>query len=597
MPSLKKGAKLKKRNTVKKHVKRTKSGMKKPLSASVNNTVFGVQKTGIRAFDAILNGGIPQGFTVLLAGKSGTGKTLLALEWLYRGHIEFSEPGLYLSLTEPITKLSKNISSMNFYKKYNVQSQGIHLVDMRTMLAIQGAHLNITPKNSKKVINSIIKLVKTTGARRLIIDSITALEYMIEDQAQIRDFIFTLGTQLETINCTTILTAEVTGDNLSNFGVEEFISDGIIHLDTGMVGTTPIRRLQVIKMRGKNYIQNKVDFQINASGIEFHLSPTLKLDYLAQSKKISTGIDGVDTMLKGGIFEGSATFLSGSTGTGKSIFSMHFIQAGIKKKEPGLYICFEESPSQIQRNAKQLGFNLDNNDLVFFYNSHPEEFSPNEHLDAIMHMINKHHIKRCVLDSVSSFETVIERRDVNLFVKKLIFYLKNKNITTVFTAATDKLFGLRESSENQLSILTDVIILQQYSEIESKIKRVMTVLKMRGSDHSKDLKEYTITNRGIVVGKQLTEYEGILSSQSKRISETTDNKLKELLNREMGIEGVQLFNQLQKTGITDYALIDKINDLVKQKKLDEETGQKIIRESKSVLETLYSESMKKFSKK
>ncbi|MBR9706099.1 AAA family ATPase, partial [Candidatus Pacearchaeota archaeon] len=226
-----------------------------------------VSETGIKEFDQILSGGIPRGWTILLSGNAGSGKTTLAMQWLYSG-IKNEEPGLYLALTEPITKIIQNTSSFSFYEPSNTGCR-VHLTDLRSSLRLLYLdNEKITQLDINKILKVIKELVIKTKAKRIVIDSITALCYLIEDRKLIRSFIFSLGNTLNQLKCTTFLTSEVTDGGFSVYGVEEFISDGIIKVSQNKEKDEIFRNLEIVKMRGVLYVPEIHKFRINKEGVK-----------------------------------------------------------------------------------------------------------------------------------------------------------------------------------------------------------------------------------------------------------------------------------------------------------------------------------------
>jgi len=229
-----------------------------------------VNPTGIETFDRILQGGIPSGHVVLLAGNSGTGKTTLSMEWLFAGHKEHGENGLYLTLTEPVTQAANNLEKFSFYDEAAF-NDGIHFTDMRSMMDLIGTGKknvesdNLTEADLEEILSAIEEIVIETDADRVVLDSITALAYMFDEKRLVRYFIFRLGALLDNLDCTTFLTSEVSGDGYSVYNVEEFIADGIIQMTQRDVQNDLQRMLQIIKLRGQDYVSESVPFTITAA--------------------------------------------------------------------------------------------------------------------------------------------------------------------------------------------------------------------------------------------------------------------------------------------------------------------------------------------
>ena len=278
-------------------------------------------KTGISELDNVLGGGIPEDSIVLLAGPSGSGKTLLCFQWLFEG-VRNGENGIYISITEPLFKSLKNLEKLSFYDRDAVVSEKLKLIDVREVYSDHSFEY-------EKFLHFIEKQVAEANAKRLCIDSITALAYSISDKADIRTFIFELGKILGTRGCTTVITSEVTEPNkFSVYGVEEFISDVILRLDQVRVKGELERVLQIIKVRGREYGSGDLYFKITNDGIVVFPRLWVPLEYASTTEKISTGIPLLDELTFGGVFRGSSTLLAGGTGTGKTLLGLQFLVVG-----------------------------------------------------------------------------------------------------------------------------------------------------------------------------------------------------------------------------------------------------------------------------
>ena len=234
-------------------------------------------ETGIPELDQILRGGIPRRNVVLLAGGSGMGKTTLTLEFLAHG-AERGEPGLFVSVTEPVGILERNAREYLFLEERFLDEGLVRLVDLRAVTKKMGIeqHQTFSGDESQALIEVFESVVQEYGIKRLVIDSVTAICQRMEDPGRVRDFIFQLGMALAELDCTTILTSETPPRELrySMFGVEEFISDGIVFLSEMERHNDLVRTLQVIKMRGTDHSRAKFMMDISEFGIS--LAPLLK---------------------------------------------------------------------------------------------------------------------------------------------------------------------------------------------------------------------------------------------------------------------------------------------------------------------------------
>ena len=490
--------------------------------------------TSIKALDTLLQGGFPRGSTVLLAGSSGSGKTIFCFQWLFNG-AHNNENGLYITLTETPEKSRQNLEKIDFYDARLVEQGKVRIVDLRATLYEKQFF------NRRKIFEFLETEIKKTRARRLCIDSVTAIAYNLDDRAKIRDFIFELGKLLTRLDCTSILTSEVAdGGKFSVYGVEEFISDVIVRLDQRMVKGESHRTLRLVKVRGKDYIPQDLSFKLSNNGIVLFPRIETPLSYPSTNKRISTGSKEMDKMLNGGIFMGSSTLFSGGTGTGKSLFSLQFIMDGLKKGEPCLYAGFEESRSQILRNAQNFGWDLEtyekNNSLVLRC-VYPDQKLTDEHIAEITDIIERKKIKRCAVDSLSAIGNSVSQEEYMEFMRRLNAYLKMQNVSTFFTSTVPFLTGEHGViTGDHISTMIDNIIVLRHVEVEGRLKLIANIVKVRASDHSKDLREYRITGKGIILGESLAGYEGILTGVTRKITGTVsaEDLLKSNLIRSEG---------------------------------------------------------------
>jgi len=506
--------------------------------------------SGIPELDQLLGGGFPRGAVILLAGSSGCGKTTLSFEWLFNGVKKYDEAGMYITFTEPLFKILKNLEGMSYYERDAIEDEKIKILDIRKTIIDSEI-------KEKQILDLIEKEVKEKNIQRLIIDSITAIAYNLEDKSRIRRFIFDLGTMLASLGCTSILTSEVIGGGYSVYGVEEFISDGIIKLRQEDVSFQPTRYLKIIKMRGIKYAPEENTFRISDKGIKIYPRPYIPLQYSSKKEKISTGIKGFDDMTHGGVFRGSTTLVAGSSGTGKSITGLHFIKKGLENNETCLIAGFEESREQIIRNAESFGWDFseyEDKGLLNIMCSYPSEKYMEEHLGDISNAVEVNKVKRVLIDSISSIGNTFNDEPFRHFVKRLNGYLKSKEVTSIFTAATTSLMNVETLTQGNISTLTDNILLLKYVEAAGEINLMSSILKTRGCDHSKDLRRYNITSHGVIVGESYKGYEGVLSGSARKVSSTVVEQVKDEFIRNLGPMGEAEFTKLKNQGainITD----------------------------------------------
>ena len=470
------------------------------------------QKTGIPGLDEVLNGGLPKYTLTLLSGTSGTGKTVLSFQWLFDG-VKRGENGIYISITEPLFMIVRNIESMTFYDRKAIEQKKLRLFDFK-----EGLGLDYEKIDTQAILRNIEKHIKENNVKRLVIDSITAVLYTINDKAKIKQFIFELKKILATLGCVTILTSECSETSkYSAYGVEEFVSDGIISLSNNIGENQIIRNLQVIKMRGIDFRTGAVIFDITSSGILLY--PKIPIDRSVATTefkiRLGSGIKELDALCDGGndgFPQGHVIMVAGNTGSGKPTFALHFIVEGLKNGESGVYVVLEESSSQIRKTALEHGWDLkkyEKSGKLIFISPDLIDLNSDKLLYSILTAVNKIGATRLILDSVSSLESAtMNKIKVREFLIQFSGFMKTNGATSMLTYLSEEAFGAElgqllggeSSSELRLSSIVDGIILLRYVEREQSVVKLLNILKMRGAAHSKNIWQFEIDKDGVKIG-------------------------------------------------------------------------------------------------
>lgn len=520
-----------------------------------------IQPTGIQELDILLRGGIPKGANVLLSGNSGSGKTILTLQWLFEGYKKYKEPGIYISLTEPINKALINAKKLNFFDEKIVGPMQIYFTDLRGILkGLDLEYKNLARKDIDTIIEAIGNMVEQSGAKRVILDSITAMAYRLNNHDLIRNFIFMLGTRLANMDVTVFMTSEVTDGKYSVFGVEEFIADGIISLHQERKGVNTIRKLEINKMRGTEYSSWSTTFRISKNGIHLYPRYFRELSYKTSDERITTGVDGLDQMSNGGFVKGSTILLSGASGTGKTLMGLQYLYKSLEKGKKALHYSMEESHDQLMRNARQFGWDLakyEKNKQLTIKIAYPEQYYLEEHISQIQQAVDKCNAEVIVIDSLSALANEFGEDIVRDFVSRINAYFKEKMATTILTQATSDLIGANNITDAHLSTITDTIIMLRFVEIESELKHALLILKMRGSDHDKKLREMIFTTTGLEISSDFQGFEGVLSGATKKVSNTTEEQLHALFLEFLGPMGETIFKEEKRRGLT-YENVDRL---------------------------------------
>ena len=476
--------------------------------------------TGILGLDEITGGGLPRGRPTLVSGGAGSGKTLFALEFLVRGATQHNEPGVFISFEESIPDLTKNAASLGFDLAQLVADKKLfldHVSIPRSEFAETGEY------DLDGLFIRIADAVQQVGARRVVLDTIEALFADLPNPGILRSEIRRLFGWLKEKGLTTVITAERDRpDRLTRHGIEEFVSDCVILLDHRMREEISTRRLRVVKYRGSTHGTNEYPFLIDEQGISVLPISSLGLDHAAPEERISSGIARVDGMLGGkGFYRGSSILISGTSGTGKTSVTAHFVDAACRRGERCLFFAFEESPRQIVRNMRSIGIDLQpwlRKGLLLFQAARPTYGGIEEHLLVTHKRIGSFRPSVVVVDPVTNLIMVSTPNEVRSMLTRLVDFLKTEGITSIFTSLTEA-GGSLEASEVDISSLMDTWLLLRSVEVGGERNRALYVLKSRGMEHSNQIREFVLTNDGLRLLDVYLGAEGVLTGSARMSQE------------------------------------------------------------------------------
>ncbi len=409
------------------------------LPKSQGNTLKELAKapTGIRGLDDITFGGLPKGRPTLIAGGAGSGKTLMSMEFLVRGATMFNEPGVFMAFEETPDELAKNVASLGFDVNQLIEQKKL-LIDF-----VRVERNEIEETGEYDLEGLFIRLnyaIDSIGAKRVVLDTIESLFAGLSNQAILRAELRRLFRWLKDKGVTAIITAERGTNELTRYGLEEYVSDCVILLDHRVTGQISTRRLRVVKYRGSMHGTNEYPFIIDEKGISIMPITSLNLDYQVSSERVPTGIPRLDAMLDGkGFYRGSSILISGTAGTGKSTISATFANATCQRGERCLIFAFEESPEQIMRNMQSIGINLKQwveKGLLKIRAARASLYGLETHLVTMQRDIDDFKPSVVIVDPISNLISIGEPDDVRSMLTRLIDHLKSKQITAVFTNLT-----------------------------------------------------------------------------------------------------------------------------------------------------------------
>ena len=489
-------------------------------------------ETGVEGFEYLTMGGLPEGRTTLVVGTSGSGKTFLAVEMLYRGITQYQRPAVFVTMEERPRDVMRNVKRLGWDLRSLMEQGTFVFVDASpepNTTVETGAY------NLDGLMAQIRHAVEKVKAQFVVVDSIGVLFSRFSNEGLIRHEIFRLTDVLKELGVTAVLTAERLEDYglISRYGIEEFVSDNVIVMRNVLQDEKCRRTIQVLKMRGDVHAKGEYPFTITDQGLSIIPLSAMELTQESSTERVSTGNPEIDEMTSGGVFRDSIFLVSGPTGGGKTLMSTMFAAEACQRGERVLLLAYEESREQLLRNASSWGVdfaNFENQGLLKIVCQYPEALGLEDHLLAIRGQIGTFQPRRMVMDSISAMERVATIRNFREFVIGLTSYVKQERICSMFTSTTPQLSGGESVTESHISTITDVIILLRYVEINGMLRRGIAVIKMRGSQHDKSIREFTIDGDGMHVGKPFTNVQNIMLGMPSATGPSESEKLEKMFS-------------------------------------------------------------------
>lgn len=499
-------------------------------------------RTGLKDIDSLLEGGIPKGSLVLVAGEAGSGKSTFASHFLAEG-LKNNENVIYFSLVESKNAFYTNFSKMGFEFDNN---EKFFFLEMPS----------ITKCSIPDMITLLLHHISETNPTRLVIDSLSAISHAMDEDYEIRQILHnTFSKIIREKGITTLFIIEKPhGIERLGGGMEEFIADGIIVLESRFTKEGVFSgNMKIIKMRGTNLEDRTIPYSFarNKGIITFRYAKMIQ-DYDSQVQRIPTGISGLDEMLNGnGLLKGSVNLISGASGTGKTLLCSQFVNEGLSRSECCLFISYEDTAADIAKNAERIGLtnlislkrikerdidvtsveemskvNSEGSAIITIFEDNNE--SPDQHIFSIANIIESTKPARLVIDSLSAVQSFLnDEYYFNKYIRTIRKLVKALDITLLCTNVVSTI-GDTIISESRISSYFDGIILLKYLELESTIKRSIILLKSRGTDHDKGIREFEIEpGKGLTIRGTFQGIENILRGTANRIKRMEDFNLME----------------------------------------------------------------------
>jgi len=443
--------------------------------------------SGHASLDAVLGGGLPSNAINLIVGLPGSGKTMLAEQYLFHNATE-ARPGLYFTTaSEPLEKLIRYGQRLSFFD-IGAVGKSVFYEDLGPVLQGEGL---------QDAMERIVAAMKERRPGFLIIDSFKALQTYAADPLVFRRFVIELTGRVSAMAINSFWIGEYAVDEIAS-APEFAVADAIIALDARRLGDRTVRSLQVLKLRGSDFLSGVHSYRLSADGLS--VFPRLadvgnEAGYELSPDRVSTGIDGLDDMLGGGLWPGSATLLAGPSGSGKSLTGLQFLKEGANSGERVIFASLQENPSQIARVGRGYGWDLAGIDI--FYRS-PVDIYIDEWIYELLTLVEEIGAKRILIDSLSDLRVASpDETRYHEYVYSLGQRCSRLGITLLMTHEIHDLFGNAGIIDSQISHLSDNVIILRYMLTPDAVERALIVLKTRGTDHEQGIRNYSITDRGI----------------------------------------------------------------------------------------------------
>ena len=447
---------------------------------------------------------------------------MLGIEFLVRGALEFNEPGVLMAFEETPRDMASNVASLGF--------------DIEDLAAKKKLFLDYVSVDPSEIAETgqydleglFIRLqdaVDTIGAKRVMFDTVEALFSSFSNQAILRAEFRRLFRWLKDRELTTVLTAERGEGTLTRQGLEEYVSDCVILLDHRIKDQISARRMRIVKYRGTKHGADEYPFLIDEQGMSVLPLTSLQLQHKVSNERVSTGVADLDEMLEGkGYFRGSSILISGTAGSGKTTLAASFADAACRRGERCLFIDFEESSNQVSRNMKSVGIDLQQwseKGLLFHEAWRPTQSGIEMHLLRVHKLIEEVKPQSVIVDPISNLSNDSDTKEVYSMLLRLVDFLKNAGITAVLVSLTGG-GEIMERTTVGISSLTDTWILLRDVELNGERNRCLYVLKSRGMAHSNQLREFTMTEKGIRLIPAYIGPSGVLTGSSRVAQEAKE---------------------------------------------------------------------------
>ena len=460
------------------------------------------------------------------------------MEFIARGITEYDEPGVFVAFEEKVDDLKKNFKSLGFDLEDLVKKKKLvldHITIDRSEIEETGEY------DLEGLFIRLGSMIDEVGAKRIAIDTLEAIFTGFSNEAILRSELRRLFLWLKDRGITAVVTGERGDRTITKYGLEEYVADCVITLDHRVTNQIATRRLRIVKYRGSVHGTDEYPFLISSDGISVLPITSLSLSHTASDERFASGIPRLDTMLAGkGFYRGSSILVSGQAGTGKTSIAATFVNAACKRGEKCLFFIFEESESQLVRNMKSIGIDLERwskKGLLKFHAVRPTAYSLEMHLSMMLQLIREFRPKLLAVDPISNLYPIGDDIQVRSMLMRLIDHAKSLQITGVFTNLSNDVgegvYAL-EPTEMHVSSLMDAWLILKNVEGNGERNRAFSIIKARGMAHSNQLREFVLSEKGIQLLDLYKGTEGVLFGSARMAQQSREAADRLLKNEETG---------------------------------------------------------------
>ncbi|HEY2655411.1 MAG TPA: ATPase domain-containing protein [Solirubrobacteraceae bacterium] len=447
--------------------------------------------SGDRRLDAVLGGGLPANALNMIIGLPGSGKTILAEQFMFH-NASPQRPGMYLStVSEPLEKILRYGERLAFFDAEAIGTS-VFFNDLGDTLNDGGL---------TDVLGRVRRLITDRQPGVIVIDSFKALSAYAPNLQAFRHFLQELAGILTALPTTTFWVGEYASEEIAT-APEFAVADGIISLTTRREAERAIRHLEVLKLRGTGFMSGEHTYRISEHGLHVfpRLAESLPVEsYELQTGRMSSGIAAIDQMLADGYWPGASTIIAGPSGSGKTLMGLHFIFNGAATGQTGVIATLQENSTQLDRIVTGFGWSLADDSVELMYRS-PVDLYLDEWFYELLEAIDRTRARRVFIDSLGDLRrAAVDELRFREYLYSLVQRCANRQISVMMSQEVTALFGISHMSEDGISHLSDNVILLQFVHRNAQLRRAVTVLKTRASRHDPDVREFKITPHGIVL--------------------------------------------------------------------------------------------------